>query len=169
MGHLTHDTWHLTPDAWLSKFQLPAIMVWDRQCLENSEQNYLVLMNEWINDKYVYRTAPATQELVIISNCWSSLIGIIWVFNNWTKAKFLHTHKRITSKIRTLGPIQNTSVINTINFTPNTATYTLERRTSASALVFLCVCTFSCEWGNHLFGDHRSNIFPNTWETSQEG
>ena len=38
-------------------------MVWDRQCLEDSEQkDHLPI--ESINDKGVYRTAPATPDLV---------------------------------------------------------------------------------------------------------
>ena len=38
-------------------------MVWDRQCLENSEQKYHS-MNESMNDEGVFRTAPDTPGLL---------------------------------------------------------------------------------------------------------
>ena len=41
-------------------------MVWDRQCLEDSEQKYDWINdwnNDWINKEGVYRAAPATPEI----------------------------------------------------------------------------------------------------------
>ena len=53
MWHLQPDTWHLTPDTWNAtrnmwhmvggwtssqNFSSPAFTVWDRECLEDSEQ-----------------------------------------------------------------------------------------------------------------------------------
>ena len=70
MWRLTSDTWHVTNGGgWTfsQNFSTPARMVYDRQCLEDSEQNDHS-MNQWINesmnDKGVYRTAPATPGLL---------------------------------------------------------------------------------------------------------
>ena len=51
--HMKHDIWHMTCDIWWGwtfsqNFSSPALMVWDRQCLEESEQKNHS-MNEWIN------------------------------------------------------------------------------------------------------------------------
>ena len=70
MWHVTRDTWHVTYDMFggvniLSKFQLPSsyrlgfMMLWrsgGKGC-----------MNELMNDKAIYRTAPATPGLLITS------------------------------------------------------------------------------------------------------
>ena len=48
MWHLTHDMWHVTHDwGWTfsQNFRSPALMVWDRQCLKDSEQKY-----DWLNE-----------------------------------------------------------------------------------------------------------------------
>ena len=42
----------------------PALTVWDRQCLGDSEQKD-DLVNESMNDEGVFRTAPATLGLLI--------------------------------------------------------------------------------------------------------
>ena len=58
-------------DVWwgvniLSKFQLPALTGWERQCLEDSELKDHS-MNELINnDKCAFRTAPAIPGLLDI-------------------------------------------------------------------------------------------------------
>ena len=39
MWHLTCDMWHMVGVELCPKCQSPALMVWDRQCLEYSEQN----------------------------------------------------------------------------------------------------------------------------------
>ena len=66
--------WHVTCYTWWGvtfsqNFSSPALMLWDWQCLEDSEQKDL-LPNEWINqsnnDKGDFRTAPATPGQLII-------------------------------------------------------------------------------------------------------
>ena len=39
-------------------------MVWDKQCLEDSDEIIIQWMNQWINDKVACRTAPATPGLL---------------------------------------------------------------------------------------------------------
>ena len=56
---MTHG-WGLT---FSQKFSSPALAVWDRQCLEDFEQN-VHSINESMNDKGVYRTAPAALGLL---------------------------------------------------------------------------------------------------------
>ena len=58
--HMTHDTWHMTHGMWNVTYDTwsgwtfsqnvssPALTVWDRQCLEDSEQKD-DSMNQWIN------------------------------------------------------------------------------------------------------------------------
>ena len=68
MWHLTCDTWIMTNDGWwiFSKnFSSPALPVWYRQCVEDSELKDDSI-NPLLNDKGVYRTAPATPGLLII-------------------------------------------------------------------------------------------------------
>ena len=74
MGHMTCDMWHVTCDIWhvtcdtrwgvniLSKWQLPALTVWDRQCLEDSERKDHSLNCDC-------RAAPATPGLLITYKC----------------------------------------------------------------------------------------------------
>ena len=57
--HIAHDTWHMTCDPWhvahgggwtfSQNFCSPALTVWDRKCLEDSERKD-DLMNEWMNE-----------------------------------------------------------------------------------------------------------------------
>ena len=75
--HLTPDTWQLSPDMWqvtcdtwwgVSIFlnvSSPALRVWDKQCLEDSELKDDSI-DESVSNKGVYRTAPATPGLVNI-------------------------------------------------------------------------------------------------------
>ena len=64
MGHVTPDTWHLSPDTgyvthdmwhmlrgWTfsQNFSSLALTVWDRECLEDSERKD-DSMNEWMNE-----------------------------------------------------------------------------------------------------------------------
>ena len=76
MWHVTHDTWHMTPDTWRmthdmfgevnvpSKFQLPSsyclwfMIIWR---LEEKAD----LMNQLMNDKAVYRTAPGLLNMIV--------------------------------------------------------------------------------------------------------
>ena len=74
--HVTHDTdtWHVTRYMWhvthgggwtfSQNFSSPALTVWDRQCLEDSELKDDSL-NESVNYEGVYRTAPASPGLLI--------------------------------------------------------------------------------------------------------
>ena len=50
----------------LSKFQLPALTVWDRQCLEDSELKDHSMNELIVNDKGAFRTAPAIPGLLDI-------------------------------------------------------------------------------------------------------
>ena len=68
--HVTRYRWHMTHGGgWTfsQNFSFPALMVWDGQCLEDSEQKDDRLnesMNEWIKVEGVYRTALAAPELL---------------------------------------------------------------------------------------------------------
>ena len=53
--HVTHNTWHMTHGGG-EHVSSPALMVWDWQCLEDSEQKDHRL-NEWINNEGVCKTA----------------------------------------------------------------------------------------------------------------
>ena len=71
--HLTHDTWHMIHDMWhvwgggvniLSKFQPPrSYCLWFMILWRSGGKGSL---NESVNDKAVYRTAPATPGLLNI-------------------------------------------------------------------------------------------------------
>ena len=60
LWHLTPDTWHLTPDTWHLGMKV-SWRFWTKGSVPQ-------LMNEWMNYKGVYRTAPATTGLLIILN-----------------------------------------------------------------------------------------------------
>ena len=68
MWHMTHDTWHMTHDmfgGWtfsqnFSSLALTVCDLWNYEDLEEKAHG----LNEWINDKAVYRTAPATPGLL---------------------------------------------------------------------------------------------------------
>ena len=74
MLHVTHYTWHMTHDTWhvtcdtrcgvniLSKFQFPSSnSLWLMKCWRfGGKGSANEWMNEWISDKGVCRTAPAT-------------------------------------------------------------------------------------------------------------
>ena len=69
--HITHDTWHVTCDTFgggvnvLSKFQLPSsYYLWFMILRRSGGKGWLTC---WINDKAVYRTAPAAPGLLIIN------------------------------------------------------------------------------------------------------
>ena len=65
----------------------PALPVWDRQCLEDSERKD-DLMNELLNDKAVYRTATATPGLLKRTYYFKTQI-IVQLFKNQNKVYFL--------------------------------------------------------------------------------
>ena len=68
MWHVTHDKWHLTYfGAWTfsQNFSSLALTVSDLWYYEDLEEKS-DLISEWINDKAVYRTAPAISRLFII-------------------------------------------------------------------------------------------------------
>ena len=61
---VTWDTW-----CGMNIFSAPALTVLNRPCLEDSELNGHLInqsLNQWINYKGVYRTAPATPDLLLI-------------------------------------------------------------------------------------------------------
>ena len=68
---MTCNAWHVTHGGgWTfsQNFSFSALMLWDRQCLEDSELKgdpMNELMNDWMNDEGAYRTAPATWCLII--------------------------------------------------------------------------------------------------------
>ena len=83
-GHVTTDTWHLTYDTWHVTHAMwhmtcyswwgwtisqilcsPALTVWARQSLEDSEQKD-DWINQWANYKGVYRTASGTWHFDIL-------------------------------------------------------------------------------------------------------
>ena len=76
MCHVTRDTWHVTRDTWhvtrlgvwtfSQNFSSLALTVCDLGYYEDLEEKAHGL-NEWINDKAVYRTAPATPGLLNIA------------------------------------------------------------------------------------------------------
>ena len=62
MWHMTYDMWHVTHDGvwkFSQDFSFLALTVWDRQCLEDSEQKH-DLLNQWIIQWCVFRTAQAS-------------------------------------------------------------------------------------------------------------
>ena len=70
MWHVTHDMWHVACDMFggvniLSKFQLPSsYRLWFMILWRSGGKGWITeLINEWMNDKAVYRTAPATPGL----------------------------------------------------------------------------------------------------------
>ena len=73
MWHMIQDMWHMTCDTWwgmniLSKCQLPSSFGLGSRVswsfwMKGSPTQW---MNEWINDKGVYRTSPATPSLLNI-------------------------------------------------------------------------------------------------------
>ena len=79
MWHVTHDTWHMTRDMWhacdmwharccggwtfspnFSSLALTVCDLWYYEDLEEKADG----LNQWMNDKAVYRTAPATLGLL---------------------------------------------------------------------------------------------------------
>ena len=72
MWHVTHDMLHVTRlGGWTfsQNFSSQALTVcdlWYYEDLEEKDEWLNQLMNEWINDEAVYRTAPATPGLLII-------------------------------------------------------------------------------------------------------
>ena len=72
--HVTHDTWHVTHDTWhvthrgwwtLSQnFSSLDLTVWELWFLKIWRKRMTEWMNEWINDKAVFWTAPATPGLL---------------------------------------------------------------------------------------------------------
>ena len=71
--HMTRDMWQVTHDTWcgvniLSKFKLSSsnglgyMMLW----ISGGKGSLSELINQWINDEAVYRTAPATPGLLNI-------------------------------------------------------------------------------------------------------
>ena len=96
--HLTCDTWHVTPDTWhvtrdmfgvvniLSKFHLPnSYRLWFMILWRSGGKGWLnQWINELINDKAVYRTAPATSGLL------KKLDGVGPVDNRPSNDKFDH-------------------------------------------------------------------------------
>ena len=67
MWHVTHDTWHMTFSQTFSQnFSSLALTVCDLWYYEDLEEKD-DLLTELMNDKAVYRTAPTTRGLLIIS------------------------------------------------------------------------------------------------------
>ena len=82
MLQMTHDTWHMTYDMW----HMACDMLWGRGGVWTFSRNFSILaltvcdlwyfwsfwgngwLTEWMNDKTVCRTAPATPCLLIIKN-----------------------------------------------------------------------------------------------------
>ena len=60
--NLTCDTWNMTCDTW----QVTCDMLWGVNILSKFQPNEW--MNEWLSDKDVCRTAPATLGLLIIES-----------------------------------------------------------------------------------------------------
>ena len=64
-GHVTRDTWHVWRVSILSKFQLPSsYCMWFMILWRFGGKGWI---NKLINDKAVYRTAPATPGMLIIA------------------------------------------------------------------------------------------------------
>ena len=96
MWHLKCDTWHLTCEIWhvtndmchvthrgwwtlCKNSRSPSLMVWVWRCLEDSELKDDRL-NQWMNNKGVCRTAPATPGLLkILKVLFLLLLAVWWV------------------------------------------------------------------------------------------
>ena len=70
--YVTYDTWHVTHggcEYYLKASAPPALTVWDRQSVEDSEQKDHLInqsINPSINGEGVSKTAPSTQGLLTI-------------------------------------------------------------------------------------------------------
>ena len=108
MWHVTCDTWHVTRDKWdvthdtwhvkcdmfgevniPSKFQLPSsYCLWFMIIWRSGRKGWLTeLINEWMNDEAVYRTAPATPGLLEISSTGWFFTYSFWRLNKSKIAK----------------------------------------------------------------------------------
>ena len=84
MWYVTHAMSHMV--GWWKfshNFSSQALTVWDRQCLEDSEQKDDInhdRLNQSVNDKGVYRTALAT--LVMVNILKAALVTLVQFFLN---------------------------------------------------------------------------------------
>ena len=102
MRHVTRDTWHMTPDTWhvtlgggwtiCQNFSSLALLVWARKWFEDLEEKDRWL-NQLISDEAVYRTAPATQGLLIILS--HSSTTIITAFHAYQYISVYLTKSRV--------------------------------------------------------------------------
>ena len=86
--HFTHDTWYVTRDMWhvqgwscSQNFSPLAFTVCYLWYYEDSEEK-ADWLNQWMNDEAVYRTAPATQDLLkmLLWNIYKKKIQTLFSF-----------------------------------------------------------------------------------------
>ena len=116
---MTPDAQHVTHNIWWEVNIISALTIWNRQCLEDSKQKDH-WMDERINYKGVYRTAPATLALLISQMELEHIISHSAVCHRIVFLQAWHKKMREPSGSQTAQPsVTMVSMTPSTSFTPS--------------------------------------------------